>query len=45
LWKAIPLFTDRPDRARFAGFLAHVVNRQIFATTIVEESRHLKAAA
>jgi hypothetical protein len=25
------LFTDRPDRARFLGFLVHVVNGQIFA--------------
>jgi hypothetical protein len=25
------LFTDRPDRARFIGFLLHVVNGQIFA--------------
>jgi hypothetical protein len=25
------LFTDRPDRARFYGFLVHVVNGQIFA--------------
>jgi hypothetical protein len=25
------LFTDRPDRARFLGFLAHVVNGQVFA--------------
>jgi hypothetical protein len=25
------LFTDRPDRARFYGFLLHLVNGQIFA--------------
>jgi uncharacterized membrane protein YagU involved in acid resistance len=25
------LFTDRPDRARFIGFLVHVVNGQVFA--------------
>lgn len=25
------LFTDRPDRARFLGFLVHVVNGQVFA--------------
>lgn len=25
------MFTDRPDRARFVGFLVHVVNGQIFA--------------
>ncbi len=25
------LFTDRPDRARFYGFLVHVVNGQLFA--------------
>jgi hypothetical protein len=25
------MFTDRPDRARFVGFLMHVVNGQIFA--------------
>lgn len=25
------LFSDRPDRARFVGFLVHVVNGQIFA--------------
>lgn len=25
------LFTDRPDRARFIGFLVHLVNGQLFA--------------
>lgn len=25
------MFTERPDRARFVGFLVHVVNGQIFA--------------
>jgi len=25
------MFTERPDRARFVGFLAHVVNGQVFA--------------
>jgi hypothetical protein len=25
------MFTDRPERARFVGFLVHVVNGQIFA--------------
>lgn len=25
------MFTDRPDRARFLGFLVHVVNGQVFA--------------
>jgi hypothetical protein len=25
------MFTDRPDRARFVGFLVHLVNGQVFA--------------
>jgi hypothetical protein len=33
------MFTDRPDRARFVGFLVHVVNGQIFALGTRRRSR------